>query len=259
MRIQKGRKLRPRRTMLYGVHGVGKTTWAADAPDVLFLNFEDGLDDIEADSTERITDFKRLMEWMHTLYGQQHEYQCLAFDTVDWLEAIIHKQVAKDAGKDSIADIGYGAGYKAALAYWDRLLIPLGMLRDDKNMGIIFLAHTEIKRFDSPESESYDRYQPALHPLASALLQEWCDEVLFASYRVYTKKEDQGFNKERSIAVGNSERYLRCQETAAVNAKNRLRMPPEIPFTWADYANFFPGKVAGNTTDEATTTTTESA
>jgi hypothetical protein len=175
------------------------------------------------------------------LAQQQHDFKTLAIDTVDWLEAIIHQQVANDAGKKSIADIGYGAGYKSAVVYWDKLLTMLEWLRNEKRIGIVLLSHCAIKKHQDPLSESYDRYQPALHETASALLQEWCDEVLFASYRVYTRKEEQGYGKERTLASGASERYLRCVETPAALAKNRLNMPGEIEFSWAAYAQHITG------------------
>lgn len=239
MNIHKGKKNKPRRTMLYGVHGVGKSTFAAQAPNTIFLNLEDGLNDIDCASTDCLKDFDRVMDSLRWLGNGKHEFQNVAIDTIDWLEQLIHKEVAKSASKTSIADIGYGAGYKQALAYWDRVTFALDWLRSECNMGVILLAHSEVKRFESPEAESYDRYRPALHDLASSTLQEWCDEVMFASYRVFVRKEDQGFNKERAIAVGDGERYLRTQETAAVMAKNRLSLPPEISFEWSAYAEHF--------------------
>jgi hypothetical protein len=114
-------------------------------------------------------------------------------------------------------------------------------MRRTQGVGVILLAHTAIRKHQDPTADSYDRYQPALHETASALIQEWCDEVLFASYRVYTRKEDQGFSRERTIASGASERYLRCVETPAALAKNRLNMPGEIEFSWAAYAQHFAG------------------
>lgn len=255
MIINKGKKIRPRRTMLYGVHGVGKSTFAAQAPNTILLNLEDGLNDIDCASTECLKDFDRVMESLRWLGNNKHDFQNVAIDTIDWLEQLIHKKVAQAASKDSIADIGYGAGYKQALAYWDRVTFALDWLRSERNMGVVLLAHAEIKRFQSPETDSYDQYRPALHDLASSTLQEWCDEVLFASYRVYVRTEDQGFNKERSIAVGSGERYLRTQETAAVMAKNRLSLPPEIPFEWSAYAEHFgtapapAGNIAGMVVD----------
>ena len=256
MKINKGKKRRARRTLLYGVHGVGKSQWAAGAPDVCFLNMEDGIDDIDCASTDLIASHDELMESLRHFHSQPHDFKYLAIDTIDWLEKVIHKEVAKEAGKQHIADIGYGAGFKTAMAKWDKVLFALDCVRKEHDIGIILLAHCDIKRFESPEQESYDRYQPALHPLASAALQEWCDEVLFASYRVFTRKEEQGFNKERNIAVGDGERYIRTQESPAVLAKNRLDLPTELAMPrengFAEYAQYFPsntGNIDGTVVD----------
>jgi hypothetical protein len=227
--------------MLYGVHGVGKSTWAANAPGCLFLNVEDGLDDIDCAKTEQIKDFGELMAALKYLALGEEKFQWIAIDTLDHLEKVIWKKVAEDAGKQSIGDIGYGAGYKRALSMWGEIQTALDYLRNTQGIGTIALAHAEIKRFDSPEQDSYDRYRPSLHDAASALWQEWSDEVLFASYRTFVRKEDQGFGKERAIAVGQGERYLRTTETAAVVAKNRLGLPAEMDFSWPAYAQFLHG------------------
>lgn len=245
MKILTGKQNTARRTMLYGVHGVGKSTWASGAPNALILNLEDGVGDIDCAKTEVLLSFELFMETLNWLATNKHDFKTVVIDTLDWLESLIHAVIAKKANKASIADIGYGAGYKAALAEWDRVLTALDWLRKERGLNIVALAHAQVKRFDSPETESYDRYQPALHETASAMWQEWCDEVLFASYKVFTRKEDQGFNKERNIATGDGLRYVRTQESAAVLAKNRLSMPTEIEFSWAAYAAYFP-KPSGN-------------
>lgn len=241
MKILKGRQVVPRRTLLYGVHGIGKSTWAAAAPECLILNLEDGLNDIDCQRTEHLTTLEQVNDALRWLGTQQHSFKTVAIDSIDWLESIIHAEVAKAAGKNSIADIGYGVGYKQALTHWDKITFALDWLRSEKQMGVILLAHCAVKKHSDPEQDSYDRYQPALHDLASAFLMEWCDEVLFASYRTYVRKEDLGFNKERAIAIGGTERYIRTQETAAALAKNRLSMPAEIEFSWSAYAQFFSG------------------
>ena len=250
MKIVTGKKPKPRRTLLYGVHGIGKSTWAAQAPNCLILNLEDGLDDIDCQRTEHLTAMESVNQILIDLANEKHDFRTIAVDSIDWLEGLLHAQVARDAGKDSISEIGFGKGYEAALKYWDDFVFKLDWLRKEKGMQIILLAHSAIVKHSDPEVDSYDRYQPALHKSASAMLQEWCDEVLFASYRVFVRKEDLGFSKERNIAVSNSERYIRTQETAACLAKNRLQdMPAEIPFSWADYAKYFP-----KSSEEATST-----
>ena len=110
---------------MYGVHGIGKSSWAAQALNCLILNLEDGLNDIDCQRTEHLTNLEGVNEALTYLGTQQHDFKSLAIDSVDWLEGIIHTEVAKKAGKDSIADIGYGAGYKQALKHWDQLLFKL--------------------------------------------------------------------------------------------------------------------------------------
>jgi hypothetical protein len=238
--IKKGKQVNARRTLLYGVHGIGKSTWAAQAPSCLMLNLEDGLDNVDCDKTEVLGSIAAVGEALAWLVSEKHSYKTVAIDTADWLEALIHQDIGRKANKD-FADIGFGNGYKQAITYWDTLCNNLDLLRKENGMQIILLAHSAVKKYSDPEQESYDRYQPALHESASALLQEWCDEVLFASYRVFTKKEDLGFNKERKIAIGGTERFIRTQETAACLAKNRLDgIPAEIGFSWAEYSRWFP-------------------
>ena len=241
MKITRGKKIVPRRVLLYGTHGIGKSSWAAQAPDVLFLNLEDGLNDIDVAKTEHLIRLEQVMEALTFLATQKHDFKWVAIDSVDWLEALIHAEVAREAGKPTIGDIGYGAGYKSAMAYWDKMLTMLDWLRteSERKLGVILLAHTAVKKYTDPMTDSYDRYQPALHETAAATLQEWCDEVLFASYRVHTRKQDEGFGKERVIAGGSGERLIRCTETPGALAKNRLTMPETIDFSWAAYAQYF--------------------
>jgi len=240
MKILTGKEKTPRKCLLYGTHGIGKSTWAANAPGAVFMNLEDGLAGIDCQRSEHLTTLDQVFEFLNWLIAAEHEFFTLNVDSLDWLEAIIHAVVAENAGKKHVSDIGYGAGYKAALAIWDRVMTLFEMLRSDRKMSIILLSHSNVKRFESPDQDSYDRYQPALHDTASSMWQEWADEVLFASYRVFIRKEDLGFDKERAIAVDGDERYIRTQESPAVLAKNRLSMPAEIPFTWSAYQDFFP-------------------
>ena len=45
--IEKGRARLPRRVLLFGTHGVGKSTWGAMADKPIFVPTEDGLGDID--------------------------------------------------------------------------------------------------------------------------------------------------------------------------------------------------------------------
>jgi hypothetical protein len=94
------------------------------------------------------------------------------------------------------------------------------------------IAHTTIKRFDSPEVEPYDRYQPKLQERSNAVVREWCDAVLFANYKTIVKKDDVGFNQTNNRGISTGERLLFTSERPAYMAKNRYNMPESIPLSW---------------------------
>lgn len=243
MFVTKGRVWRPRRILLYGQHGVGKSTFAAGAPQPVFLDCEDGLNDLDVAKTPLLKSYGDVLSAISYLGQSLDKFQTVVVDTADWLQSLLFAQIAHDASKKSIEEIAYGRGYKMAETKWHELLNHLDHLRAN-GKHVVFLAHAKIARFESPETNSYDRYEPDLHAVGSSVLQEWCDEVLFASFRVFTRTEDQGFNRERAIAVGGKERFIRTSESAAALAKNRLGLPDELPMTWAALAQFIPPKPA---------------
>lgn len=240
MKILSGKQAGPRRVMLYGQHGSGKSTWAAGAPKPIFLNCEDGLADIDCDKTEYLTDHGQVVDSISWLINQQHDYRSVVIDTADWLHQLICKRVALDNKVTSIEKVPYGKGPAFTLPHWEYMLRGLEALRTHKRMHIIILAHSQIKKFNNPETDAYDRYEPDLYKEAAAMLQEWCDEVFFVSFRVFTRSEDQGFNRTRNIALGGKERFIRTTESPAAPAKNRLRLPEELPLDWAEYEKHFP-------------------
>ena len=235
-----GRQTRPRRLMLYGVHGIGKSTFAAEAPNAVFLPTEDGIADIDCESYPLSSCFDQFLHYLQELHDEEHDRSTLVIDSLDWLERLIWGDVCRERQVDSIEDIGYAKGYSFALTQWRQLLAGLDALRLERGMTIVLLAHARIERFENPETDTYDRYVPRLHRLASQIVQEWCDEVFFATYKVYTKTSEEGFNRKKAKGVGTGERVLRTTERPAHMAKNRLQnLPEELPLNWKAYSDHF--------------------
>ena len=229
-----GRQTRPRRLMLYGVHGIGKSTFAAEAPNAVFLPTEDGIADIDCESYPLSSCFDQFMHYLQELHDEEHDRSTLVIDSLDWLERLIWAEVEKEHSVDSIEDIGYAKGYTFALKHWRTVLKQLERLRDARGMTSILLAHAKIERFTPPDLDAFDRYSPKLHKHASGIVQEWCDEVLFANYQVYTQSSGEGFDA-RTKGVGNGERVIHTSEMPAHNAKNRARLPVTLPLSWSAY------------------------
>jgi hypothetical protein len=72
------------------------------------------------------------------------------------------------------------------------------------------------------------------------MVAEWSDEVLFATYKVFTKATEEGFNQKRVQGLGTGERVLRTTERPSHLAKNRLNLPDELPLAWSAFAQHLP-------------------
>ena len=234
---------KPPRILIHGVAGVGKTTFAAHAQQPVVIQTEDGLGTLPVAHFPLARTYEDVLDALAALYSESHEFQTVVIDSVDWLEPLIWAKACRDNGWASIEDAGYGKGYVAALSLWRQYIDGLNALRDDRGMTVIQIAHTDIKRFDSPEHDPYDRYVIKLHTRAAALLQEHSDVVLFANYRISTTKADVGFNKKVNRALGSGERVIHTAERPAFLAKNRYGMPDTVPLDWASFAEAMPDSV----------------
>lgn len=242
---------RPRKVVLYGTHGIGKSTFAASCPfgPVVFLPTEDGYQDLRPKVKVLTFNKKKVLETegevheaIAMLLQSDHNFGCVVLDSAEATEALIQKQVASAASKDSIADIGFGKGHVAAASKFDTLLQGLDAL-NSRGMFVIVIAHADIERFNDPAGDPYDRYTLRLDKRTSPRLQEWADEVLFANYKVYTKQVDEGFGKKTVKAVGNGERVLYTTERPTHDAKNRLGLPDEMKLDWDVYQQAVAGEV----------------
>jgi len=231
---------KPPRILIHGVAGVGKTTFAAEASKPVFVQTEDGLGTIPAASFPLARTFEEVLESLASLYTEDHDFKTVVIDSVDWLEPLVWGKACRDNGWGSIEDAGYGKGYVAALSLWRQYIDGLNALRDDRGMTVVQIAHTDIKRFDSPEHDPYDRYVIKLHTRAAALMQEHSDIVLFANYRISTVKADVGFNKKVNRAMGSGERVIHTAERPAFLAKNRYGLPETLPLDWQSFAQAMP-------------------
>lgn len=220
---------RPPRLLVYGNHGIGKSTFGANAPEPIFILTEDGLGVLDVPHFPLAQSFDAVMEAIAALYAEEHQFSTVVIDSLDWLDNLVWQTInAKHDAKDR----AYGKGAGIAADYWRQVLDGLNALRNERDMAVILLAHCEIKRFDSPEVEPFDRFQVKLQARSSALVQEWVDAVLFANYKTIVKKDDVGFNNSVSRGITTGERLLFTTDKPAHQAKNRFSLPESLPFRW---------------------------
>ena len=223
-------KVAPPRITIYGPHGIGKSSFGAMAPNPIFVPTEEGIGQLAVPSFPLLKNFSEVIEALSALHNDQHDYQTVVVDSLDWLEPMIWRATAQLHGKSDIEEFGFGKGYIFALDQWRILFDWLNALRANKNMAIVLISHCQVKRFDDPNNEPYDRYNIKLQERAIALVQEWCDGLFFANYKTFIAKTDVGFNQKKARGTGTGERVIYTEERPAHLAKNRYSLPAEIPF-----------------------------
>jgi hypothetical protein len=231
--ISKNHAAKAPRVLVYGVEGIGKTTFAAGAPDPIFICTEDGLGSLDVAHFPLVERTDDVMQAIGTLYESEHAYRTVVLDSVDWLDNAVVREIEN---KYEAKDLAYGKGAVIAADKWRDILTGFNALRNDRGMSVVLIAHTTIKRFDSPETEPYDRYQPKLQERTSSIIREWCDAVLFANYKTIVRKSEVGFNKEVARGISTGERLLHTSERPAYMAKNRYALPDSIPMQWDAFA-----------------------
>lgn len=220
--VKTGLQKKPPRVVLHGVHGVGKSTWAANAPAPIFLQTEDGLTNIDVPHFPVAEILNEVWKYMAMVITEDHNYKTFVVDTADWLQKLIWDEVCREHAVDNIETPGYGKGYQFAMKHWDRFFLGLEKIRE-KGLAIVILAHNEVKTHNPPDGEPYDRYQIKIHRHAATKLEEWADVVLFADFKVYV-----GEGK----ATGAGERVIHTTNRPAWRAKTRYNLPDELPLNF---------------------------
>lgn len=241
--------------LIYGVDGVGKTSLAAEFPAPMYLptTGERAPSDLDMPTPGTIETADDLWEVVGYLLTEEHNIKTLIIDSLDGLEPVMNAVTCQRIGALSIDDnsrespAAFGRGDVQADVEWDQFMDACDDLAT-AGINVVMLAHPEIKRFDSPVTDPYDRYQVKLRKRAAALIRERCDVVAFMNYRVSLKSKTVAPKKEVTHAEGGKERKIHLVEGAGFVAKNRYSMPDSITYNkgegYAALAPYFPNVAA---------------
>lgn len=224
LQVVKGKVPAPLKVVMYGPEGIGKSSFASLWPEPLFIDLEHGTGQLEVDRLSPDS-FAEVEEIMGGLLRQEHAYRTLVFDTADWLDRIIIRDLCAGAGKKGIEDFGYGKGFTYLAEQWASFLDRLSRFQRRRPMHIVFLAHAAMRKFEQPEEQgAFDRWELKCSKTVSPLLKEWADMLLFANYKIIVVEADG-----RKKASG-GRRVIYTNHHVCYDAKNRFGLSPELPF-----------------------------
>jgi hypothetical protein len=233
MKITKGKQARAQRVVLYGVESVGKSTFAAQFPNPLFLDIEGGTSHLNVDRCD-IGSWKQLTDSLAE--AKATDYQTIVIDSADWAERLCVEDLLASSKKTSIEDFGFGKGWVMVAERMSRMLASIDTLID-AGKNVVLIAHSKIVRFEAPDAlAAYDRYELKLSKQSSPLLKEFADELWFLRFKTKVSTTDTGKGK----GIGGKERILLTTHSAAYDAKTRSGLAEELPLEWASVSHLFP-------------------
>ena len=232
--VRSSKNFEAQKVLLYGVPGIGKTTFAATFPAPILLRTEDGASALDVPTFPKLLQaMPEFDDAMKALQGR-HSYKTLILDSLDWLEPIIWRYVCAKEGKGNIEDFGYGKGYVKVDDVWRMVQGKLEKLRQ-RGMHIVTIAHAVPITYDPPDSDPYQRYSVKLHKRAAAVWMEWADMTLFLNY----KSKVISAEGQKTKAKGSGDRVIYTAERPAYQAKSRWPLDDEIHIgidpTWAAF------------------------
>lgn len=237
MNITRGKKQTAIKLVVYGPEGVGKTTFASQAPGVVFIDTEGGTAHIDVARTDPPSSWAELIDQVKWFGEHPDKVGTVCIDTLDWAEKLAIRDVCEAKKITSIEEIAYGKGYVLVRDRFIQLLEELDKLRA-KGINIILTAHAQIKKFEQPdEMGSYDRFTLKLNEKnVSPLIKEWSDILLFANFKTDVVTAGDGKTKK---ARGGQKRVMYTQHSACWDAKNRFGLDDPLPFDFAQVAELF--------------------
>jgi len=227
--IQTGPNQRAKRIFMMGVEGVGKTTGLVNCPNPIIMCAEDGITEADFSGVKSYSpeDWTDVFGFIDYLINSEHNFKTLGIDTLDWLEPIaIHHMCLRDGKKDLEGYGGFGKGQVALANEFRPFLAKLEQLQKKKNILIVITSHTQVKQFNNPMGDNYDRFEPACERKVASLVKQWVDISLFARFDTATYKDSK---KSRAKGVGGQQRIVHTVFSAAWDAKNRCNLPEEMP------------------------------
>lgn len=241
--VQQTMKIEPMKVLIYGVEGIGKTTFASKFPDPIFIDTEGSTGFINARKLPNPTSWTMLLDELEDIKSEPRG-KTLIIDTLDWAERLAKKYLMDKNKWAAIDSTNYGSRYVALSDEIGKLLNKLTEIKD-VGINVVLTAHAETKKHELPdEMGQYDKYTLKLEKRDAGLAKEWADMILFFNYKTTIISDSKSNSKK---ATG-GQRVMYTTHKPAWDAKNRLGLPDELPIDFEAIREPFERKTGMGTT-----------
>lgn len=241
--VQQTMQIEPMKVLIYGVEGIGKTTFASKFPDPIFIDTEGSTGFINARKLPNPTSWTMLLDELEDIKSDPRG-KTLIIDTLDWAERLAKKYLMDKNKWAAIDSTNYGSRYVALSDEIGKLLNKLTEIKD-LGINVVLTAHAETKKHELPdEMGQYDKYTLKLEKRDAGLAKEWADMILFFNYKTTIISDSKSNSKK---ATG-GQRVMYTTHKPAWDAKNRLGLSDELPIDFEAIRELFEAKTGMGTT-----------
>jgi len=230
--LESAAAVRPQRMLIYGLPGIGTSSFAAGLPSPVFVPADDSTSHVRCarfPAAKRMADLMRALE---ELYIEPHDYRTVVVDPLDAVERLVRDEICRHHGGKPLNEIPQAAAH--VLIHWRRPLRRLDLLRDHIGLYVVLVARAQARRAaadrESDCSSARLRYRPVLSRRAAALVQIWSDDILFATHADVATTAIGASAAQTSDRPPSDPRVIYTTSSPRHLAKNHLHLPQQLPF-----------------------------
>ena len=229
------------RVCLYGSEGIGKTTLAAEFPSPIFIDIEDGSNQLPVARMPRPTSWAMLLDEIKAVRdGEIPGCSTLVIDTADAAESLCIDAVCAERTIKGIESPGYGRGYTYLAEKFGKLLDLLGEVVDT-GRNVVVVSHAMCRKFERPDEEgAYDRYELKLSRKVAPMVKEWCDMLLFLDYKTIVETQSTKDGTVTKAKAKGGRRIIHTTHHPCWDAKNRFGLKDPLPLEYVSIAECIP-------------------
>lgn len=233
LNITRGKVQRPQKVVVYGPEGIGKTTFASNFPNPLFIDTEGGSAHLDVARIECRDSWNDLLETIKEV-ARQDICKTLVLDTADWAEQLAISAICTKYKQPSIESFGYGKGYTYVSEEIEKMLNALNEVIES-GKHVVITAHAKMRKQELPDEQgAFDRWELKLTRQTAPIVKEWADAVFFLNYKTYVSQSDNG-----SAKASGGKRVMYTSHHPCWDAKNRYGLEDMLDMDYQNIAEHF--------------------
>lgn len=212
--------------LLYGLPGLGKSSFASECPKPVFIATTDGLEGLAVEAFPVAKTAQDVRDAIEYLLTSEHQYKTVVIDTIGWLEKLVHDEVCATLNLEFMTQSSMKSYPLAALKLRE-IKDSLDRLNKERKMMVLIIGHATVSKFEDPTTASYDRYALQMNEKVAEMFMQDVDIVAFMNQKVTVREEKEGFSKVKKAS--GSARYAFFDPCPAYYAKDHgYGLPSEI-------------------------------